>query len=42
MAPGEVAVEGADAIEARWARQLTLDGFDFSLTAGRHLRRSRP
>ncbi|MEY8831448.1 DUF4440 domain-containing protein [Sedimentitalea sp. XS_ASV28] len=32
MAPGEPVVEGAKAIEARWARQLTLDGFDFSLT----------
>lgn len=32
MAPGEATVEGADAIAARWARQLTLDGFDFSLT----------
>ncbi|WBU64278.1 YybH family protein [Paracoccus aerodenitrificans] len=32
MAQGEVAVEGADAIEDRWARQLTLDSFDFSLT----------
>ncbi|KGJ02157.1 protein of unknown function [Paracoccus halophilus] len=27
MAPGEAVVEGAAAIEARWARQLTLDGF---------------
>ncbi|TKW67351.1 MAG: DUF4440 domain-containing protein [Paracoccus denitrificans] len=32
MAPGEATVEGAHAIAARWARQLTLDGFDFSLT----------
>lgn len=32
MAPGEATVEGAPAIEDRWVRQLTLDGFDFSLT----------
>ena len=32
MAPGERAVEGSAAIGARWARQLQLKDFKFSLT----------